>query len=256
MTWKPGEYLRFFVSHKERFNLLEQNVEHSIDNSETLDPRSWRETEYSLGWLPLGGYCMCNVFASRTGEDGNEVYPSWDLRGKSKWKQLVITLAGPLANIVLAIVLFFAQSAVNEVSTRSSHPYHTPSEQVTSSTIAQRAIFNIEQSTVDVASNYVERPQEVVTQSGGMLSFIKAFPREWNISRLLYLSAICSLSIAIFNLLPLPCLDGGKAIIHLIEMATRRPLNDTLITWLNILTLLLIALWLLYLNLKDLIQLL
>ena len=44
----------------------------------------------------------------------------------------------------------------------------------------------------------------------------------------LFLLAEISLNVGIFNLLPLPVLDGGQVIFTLIEALIRRPLNQKL----------------------------
>ena len=45
----------------------------------------------------------------------------------------------------------------------------------------------------------------------------------------LSLFALISLNIGIFNLLPIPALDGGRVLILLIERITRRKINEKLV---------------------------
>lgn len=62
------------------------------------------ETEYVLSWIPLGG------FVKLLGESGNEeLSPEDEKRSffkKSKWKRMLIILAGPVFNFLLALVIF------------------------------------------------------------------------------------------------------------------------------------------------------
>lgn len=63
------------------------------------------ETEYVLSWIPLGGYVKL------LGESGaDELSPDDEKRSFSKqppWKRLLIVLAGPFSNFLLAVVIFF-----------------------------------------------------------------------------------------------------------------------------------------------------
>lgn len=63
------------------------------------------ETEYVLSWIPLGG------FVKLLGESGTEELPPEDEKRsfykQPTWKRLLIVLAGPVFNFLLAIVIFF-----------------------------------------------------------------------------------------------------------------------------------------------------
>lgn len=63
------------------------------------------ETEYVLSWIPLGG------FVKLLGESGTEeLLPEDEKRSFFKqptWKRLLIVLAGPIFNFLLAILIFF-----------------------------------------------------------------------------------------------------------------------------------------------------
>ena len=62
------------------------------------------ETEYVLSWIPLGG------FVKLLGESGAEELPPEDEKRsffkQPTWKRLLIVLAGPVFNFLLAIVIF------------------------------------------------------------------------------------------------------------------------------------------------------
>lgn len=62
------------------------------------------ETEYVLSWIPLGGYVKL------LGESGNEeLSPEEEKRSfckQSVWKKILIVLAGPGFNFLLAVVIF------------------------------------------------------------------------------------------------------------------------------------------------------
>ena len=74
-------------------------------------PFIWRkqgrgETEYTIGAIPLGGYVKI------TGMNPDQALPD-DVRDRAYhaqpvWKRIVVIVAGPLVNVVIAIVLLFA----------------------------------------------------------------------------------------------------------------------------------------------------
>jgi regulator of sigma E protease len=58
------------------------------------------ETEYKVAWIPLGGYVRLG------GENPEEATGDpRDFQSKPRWQRIVVYLAGPAANIVLAVVL-------------------------------------------------------------------------------------------------------------------------------------------------------
>ncbi len=77
---------------------------------------SWRDTEYAIGWLPLGGLTEYEDQPSprqEVDENGNEVVveaPSepWYYSSKPAWQRLLISLAGVLFNLLTALAIFTA----------------------------------------------------------------------------------------------------------------------------------------------------
>jgi len=68
---------------------------------------SW-ETEYGIGWLPLGGYCKIAGMIDEsldTEQMKGEVQP-WEFRSKPAWKRLIVMAGGVLNNFIFAILLF------------------------------------------------------------------------------------------------------------------------------------------------------
>jgi len=64
------------------------------------------ETEYAIGWLPLGGYVKITGMTR-----GEEVPPEVEPRAyynMPAWRKIATILAGPAVNIVLAILIFAA----------------------------------------------------------------------------------------------------------------------------------------------------
>jgi len=66
------------------------------------------ETEYGVGWIPLGGYVKIAgmVDESMDKEQMKQPPQPWEFRSKPAWQRLIIMLGGVTVNIILAIVIF------------------------------------------------------------------------------------------------------------------------------------------------------
>jgi regulator of sigma E protease len=67
--------------------------------------KKWRGTEWSLNWLPIGGFCKLY------GEDGDGKGKD-AFNNKNPWAKGLIVLGGVLMNLVLAVVVFTVVYAV------------------------------------------------------------------------------------------------------------------------------------------------
>ena len=73
---------------------------------------SWKpkkdDTEYGMGWLPLGGYCKISGMIDEsfdTDQMKQEPQP-WEFRTKPAWQRLLIMIGGVLVNFVLALFIY------------------------------------------------------------------------------------------------------------------------------------------------------
>ncbi len=66
------------------------------------------ETEYGVGWLPLGGYVKISgmVDESMDKEQMQQPPQPWEFRSKPAWQRLIILLAGVTMNVLLAFVIY------------------------------------------------------------------------------------------------------------------------------------------------------
>lgn len=70
------------------------------------------ETEYGMGWLPLGGYVSIAGMVDETtsaDELASEPQP-WEFRSKKPWQRLLILAGGVLMNVVLACMIYIGIS--------------------------------------------------------------------------------------------------------------------------------------------------
>jgi regulator of sigma E protease len=66
------------------------------------------ETEYGIGWLPLGGYVkIAGMIDESMDKDflNSEPQP-WEFRSLPAWQRLIIMLGGVIVNVLLAIVIY------------------------------------------------------------------------------------------------------------------------------------------------------
>lgn len=66
------------------------------------------DTEYGLGWIPLGGYVKISgmIDESMDKEQMKQPAQPWEFRSKPAWQRLIIMLGGIIVNIILAILIF------------------------------------------------------------------------------------------------------------------------------------------------------
>jgi regulator of sigma E protease len=66
------------------------------------------ETEYGIGWLPLGGYVKISgmVDESMDTEALKEPAQPWEFRSKPAWQRLVIMLGGVTVNLILGFLIY------------------------------------------------------------------------------------------------------------------------------------------------------
>lgn len=66
------------------------------------------DTEYGIGWLPLGGYCKISgmIDESMDTESLKQEPKPWEFRSKPAWQRLLVMSGGVLFNFILAIFLY------------------------------------------------------------------------------------------------------------------------------------------------------
>jgi regulator of sigma E protease len=66
------------------------------------------ETEYGLGWLPLGGYVKISgmIDESMDKEQMKQPPQPWEFRSKPSWQRLLIMTAGVFFNFILAMCIY------------------------------------------------------------------------------------------------------------------------------------------------------
>ena len=92
---------RLFKTRVEKFYLF-------FDPYFSVFKKKIGETEYGIGWLPLGGYVKISgmIDESMDKEQMKKPAENWEFRAKPAWQRLIIMLGGVTVNFILAIFVF------------------------------------------------------------------------------------------------------------------------------------------------------
>ena len=90
---------------------------------------------------------------------------------------------------------------------------------------------------------------------GGIISFGKIFPDEFDMQKFLMLTAFISIILAFMNLMPIPGLDGGYVIFLLFEMITGRKVSEKVMERATTVGLVLLLTLMVYANGLDIFRL-
>ena len=71
-------------------------------------PATKGETEYGIGWIPLGGYCKISgmIDESMDTEQMKQPAQPYEFRSKPAWQRLLIMIGGVLFNFILALFIY------------------------------------------------------------------------------------------------------------------------------------------------------
>jgi regulator of sigma E protease len=159
-------------------------------------PAIWKKrsggTEYRVSLVPLGGYVLPAV------ADENEYFLI------PVYKRIIFSLGGPLANIVLIVPLMGLYNALSSGFTASgalAEPFRQAALLLAAIFGSLPALFTKPESMSGIVG---------IMHQGGRLIGGDAL-------QALRLAFILSANLAVFNLLPLPVLDGGKIVLCLLE---------------------------------------
>ncbi len=98
-----GHYItaKWFKCRVEKFYLF-------FDPWFSLIKKKIGETEYGIGWLPLGGYVKISgmVDESMDKEQLKQPPQPWEFRSKPAWQRLIIMLGGVTMNVLLAFFIY------------------------------------------------------------------------------------------------------------------------------------------------------
>ncbi len=151
------------------------------------------QTEYVVSAIPIGGYCMPAL------EDQDSF---WRI---PVGKRIAFSLGGPLANLVCSLVLL----AIHDVIVQGW----------SLGNVLLLPLIQTWQLSVDFITSIplmFAQPDQLsgvvgIVAQGGQYAGM-------DLLKMLQFAVILNLNLFVFNLLPIPALDGGKVILYLLEM--------------------------------------
>ncbi|AMC11124.1 RIP metalloprotease RseP [Lutibacter profundi] len=92
---------KLFKTRVEKFYLF-------FDYKFSLFKKKIGETEYGIGWIPLGGYVKISgmIDESMDTEQMKQPAKPWEFRSKPAWQRLIIMLGGVIVNFILGILIY------------------------------------------------------------------------------------------------------------------------------------------------------
>lgn len=88
---------KFYLFFDVKFSLLKKKI---------------GETEYGIGWLPLGGYVKISGMIDESMDKEQMALPPqpWEFRSKPAWQRLIIMLGGVIVNFILAFIIYIGMA--------------------------------------------------------------------------------------------------------------------------------------------------
>jgi regulator of sigma E protease len=96
---------KLFKTRVEKFYLF-------FDINYSLFKKKIGDTEYGIGWLPLGGYVKISgmIDESMDKEQMQGEPQPWEFRSKPTWQRLIIMLGGVIVNFILAFIIYIGMT--------------------------------------------------------------------------------------------------------------------------------------------------
>src|SRR6266581_1184826 len=70
------------------------------------------DTEYGIGWLPLGGYVkIAGMIDESMDKEQMKLPPQpWEFRSKPAWQRLIVMLGGIIVNVIMGVLIFIGMT--------------------------------------------------------------------------------------------------------------------------------------------------
>ena len=180
-----------------------------------LDTGKRFKTRFCIGWIPLGAYVR---FGSSDGDDSNRSVLPPDLH---PLKRVMISISGALMNLLMTYICIFAWVG--------SHEYNEGELSIMQQIASTNYIVESEaKSTFSSISGYwmpqINNTRKPIEQSVKTVTAKKkATSNRWR--TFLWGFACLNLFLAIFNMLPIPPLDGAQTLYNIYEFVLHRPVS-------------------------------
>lgn len=196
-------------------------TEFSIGMGPELYRKKNKETDFVIRLLPIGGFCSMAGETENGVEERHEVDVPIErtLKGVARWKQIIIYLAGVTMNFILGFIVILIASMTIKVNGANV-------DFLTALKATPSIFWDYATSILQGLASLFKNP----TQISGIVG-IYSYTGEMianGITYYLMLIALISINVGVFNLLPLPVMDGGRVVIAFIEIILGRDINKEL----------------------------
>ena len=185
--------------------------EFSIGFGPKLWSKQGKETKYELRLIPFSGFVNMEGEEEHSEKEGS-------FSKASIPKRFAIIVAGALVNILFGILAYIILLMVRYYTVVEPNIIESISYAFSSTGTLIYAMFD---SIVQLFSGKVSLNDMV-----GPVGISQMISQTSGLSQFIYLLALISVSLGITNLLPFVPLDGGKALILIIEAIRRKPLKQ------------------------------
>ena len=185
--------------------------EFSIGFGPKLWSKQGKETKYELRLIPFGGFVNMEGEEEHSEKEGS-------FSKASIPKRFAIIVAGALVNILFGILAYIILLMVRYYTVVEPNIIESISYAFSSTGTLIYAMFD---SIVQLFSGKVSLNDMV-----GPVGISQMISQTSGLSQYIYLLALISVSLGITNLLPFVPLDGGKALLLIIEAIRRKPLKQ------------------------------
>ncbi|MGE4554560.1 MAG: site-2 protease family protein [Candidatus Paceibacterota bacterium] len=211
-----------------------------------------KDIVFSINLIPFGAITKI--------EEGNKDNPSSDsFWGKNFFEKIIILLSGSIFNILLAFLIFVVLFSIGfpknvlpiEIFKGESlkYPFYTA---VFKTIVFMKIVFEESMKSLVQSFGSLFLKGEVknfvgpvglvaITQQAFKLGFKEGF----------YLLGLISYVLGIFNLLPIPALDGGRIFLILIEKIKKKPISQKTENIINNISFSLLLILLVIVSIKD-----
>lgn len=209
----------------------------------TLFSHQGVETLYAVRAIPFGGFCRME------GED-TEVSESERAFGNRKWWQKIIILAaGAIMNIIVCIIALSIVTAIIIGVNSPADFFEAIGHGVAGTGRMLKMILEA------FGGLIVHPDKDAISGPVGIAGFVKQ-AGEQGVAGFLYLLAIISANLAVFNLLPLPALDGGRIIFVFIRLVTGKAITDKQEGLVHVIGMMLLLMLMIFATWNDIVKLL
>lgn len=204
--------------------------------------KKFGDTSYELAILPLGGYIQCLGDDPSKSVEGGFFSLPW-------YKRALIALAGPVANLLLGFLMIFGLLVVFKgwpILQGLQQGYHLCSFVITTTL---QWLFRISPAVQGAAQSSGLAGPIMVTKL--LISSAKEGAAQF-----LFVLSLISLSLGLFNLFPIPSLDGGHIFLYIIEGILGRKLPAKVYLIWSYVGIVLLGTFMLYMCVSDIRHLL